>query len=160
MIAKARNRISNTAFATKIPDTRSLCAESPEQSAADRSLRQARLPAACHPLSQFSRKVSGTKMFWETKEFGPACRKTTFPSSSPLTPATQSSLRAPALDPRNGQSPPGKTGLCEGSGWRLLLWPPHHFISRRTANRGKRMVYTHFPATTDDAGRPVFGGQK
>jgi hypothetical protein len=26
---------------------------------------------------------SGTKMFWETKEFGPARRKTTFASSSP-----------------------------------------------------------------------------
>jgi hypothetical protein len=33
------------------------------------------------PRTAVSRKVSGTKIFWETKEFGPACRKTTFPSS-------------------------------------------------------------------------------
>jgi hypothetical protein len=44
------------------------------------------------PKLQFSRKVSGTKMFWETKEFGPAFCKATFLSSSPLTPATESGL--------------------------------------------------------------------
>jgi hypothetical protein len=38
------------------------------------------------------RKVSGTKMFWKTKEFGPAFCKATFLSSSPLTPATESDL--------------------------------------------------------------------
>ena len=55
--------------------------------------RDFRTGAAYHPLSQFSRKVSGTKIFRETKEFGPALWKATFPSSSPLTPATQSGLR-------------------------------------------------------------------
>jgi hypothetical protein len=39
-------------------------------------------------------------MFWETKEFGPACRKTTFASSSPLTPATESCLREQKKTPR------------------------------------------------------------
>jgi hypothetical protein len=32
-------------------------------------------------------------MFWKTKEFGPALCKATFPSSSPLTPATESGIR-------------------------------------------------------------------
>jgi hypothetical protein len=37
-------------------------------------------------------KVSGTEIFWKTKEFGLAFCKMTFPSSSPLTPATESGL--------------------------------------------------------------------
>ena len=39
-----------------------------------------------------TRKVSGTKMVWKTKEFGRDFKKPTFPSSSPPTPATQSGL--------------------------------------------------------------------
>jgi len=37
-----------------------------------------------------TRKVSGTEMFWKTKEFGQALCKATFASSSPLSPATES----------------------------------------------------------------------
>jgi hypothetical protein len=40
--------------------------------------------------SRRPRKVSGTKIFWRTKEFGRHSIKPTFASSSPLTPATQS----------------------------------------------------------------------
>jgi hypothetical protein len=41
-----------------------------------------------------TRKVSGTKMFRKTKEFGRDFKKPTFPSSSPLSPATESGLCA------------------------------------------------------------------
>jgi hypothetical protein len=37
-------------------------------------------PSAIPERRMAARKVSGTEMFWKTKEFGPACRKTTFPS--------------------------------------------------------------------------------
>jgi hypothetical protein len=40
--------------------------------------------------SRRPRKVSGTKMLCKPKEFGRDYKKPTFPSSSPLTPATQS----------------------------------------------------------------------
>jgi hypothetical protein len=60
------------------------------------SRRQERLRAAYQPFRSSREKVSGTKLFRETNEFGPACRKATFPSSSPLTPARQS--RPPALN--------------------------------------------------------------
>jgi hypothetical protein len=42
------------------------------------------------PSSRRPRKVSGTKMLWNTKEFGRDYKKPAFPSSSPLTPATES----------------------------------------------------------------------
>jgi hypothetical protein len=41
-------------------------------------------------VGEGARKVSGTKIFWKTKEFGQAFCKATFLSSSPLTPATES----------------------------------------------------------------------
>jgi hypothetical protein len=51
-----------------------------------------------------TRKVSGSKMFRKTKEFGRDFKKPTFLSSSPLTPATQSvSRRCPGW--RDGHTP-------------------------------------------------------
>jgi hypothetical protein len=41
-------------------------------------------------LSQFSPKVFGTKMFWQTNGFGRDSKKPTFPSSSPLSAGMQS----------------------------------------------------------------------
>jgi hypothetical protein len=52
-------------------------------------------------------KVSDTKMFWKTKEFGRDFKKPTFASSSPLTPATQSGLREQRITPR-GVKPANK----------------------------------------------------
>jgi hypothetical protein len=43
-------------------------------------------------------KVSGTKMVRKTKEFGRDSKKPTFPSSSPLTPATESGSRRAEMD--------------------------------------------------------------
>jgi hypothetical protein len=65
------------------------------------------LEPAYRPLSQFSGNLSGTKMSCKTKKFGPARRKTTFPSSSPTCPARESSHKARKL---NDTDTP--TGAC------------------------------------------------
>jgi hypothetical protein len=57
VIAKARNRISNIAFATKIPDTRSLSTESPEQSAADRSCAKPRSEPPINPFAVLAKSI-------------------------------------------------------------------------------------------------------
>jgi hypothetical protein len=65
------------------------------------------------PTLQFSRKVSGTRMFWETKEFGPARRKTTFASSSPLTRhAVRSLLAMPRAEKIGAPAPTAGARPC------------------------------------------------
>jgi hypothetical protein len=49
---ESKKQVSTIAFATKIPDTRSLSAESPEQSAADRSCANPPFPSRLLTLSQ------------------------------------------------------------------------------------------------------------
>src|SRR5260370_23297833 len=54
--------------------------------------------------SRRPRKVSGTKMLCKPKEFGREYKKQTFPSSSPLTPATQSGLPQLRCEPEKANN--------------------------------------------------------
>ena len=65
------------------------------------------------PISDSISTLGRQKMFWKTKEFDPAFCKPTFPSSSPLTPASQSLfLRQTIRSRRNRRHPAAIAGYC------------------------------------------------
>ena len=77
-------------------------------------------------------KVSGTKMLCKSKEFGRDYKKPTFPSSSPLTPATQSVSRGVLLGELRCASPSTTVARMEP---RPVLRPVTKLMTRPGARR-------------------------